>query len=237
LLEDREGEIELVLYYGDQLPSRGRAQFQELFEQFLYQREVEVTRFPPVVCPKGHRQERATVIKRVREGKTFVFCEECGDKTLLPDFDKPQTIGIGASPWLQREEAAARLRSAYELHLTKVKGYRRNWAVPRCYLSHLPEQAAWAEKFVRDLRDAGVYVIEKAAQVQPDDFVILLDTPAYKKAYESAAPVLAADTPIIRARLMGNKKKVIALACTGEASPHKSEDCQPGSFCDETHIQ
>jgi len=56
LIEDREGEIEVVLYYGDRLPQRGRTQFQELFEQFLYQRDVEVTRFPPVVCPKGHRQ-------------------------------------------------------------------------------------------------------------------------------------------------------------------------------------
>ena len=36
LIEEREGEIELVLYYGDQMPLRGRVQFQELFEQFLY---------------------------------------------------------------------------------------------------------------------------------------------------------------------------------------------------------
>jgi hypothetical protein len=149
LIEDREGEIELVLYYSDQMPASGRAKFQELFEQFLYQRDVEVTPFPPVVCPKGHWLERATVIKRVREGKRFVFCEECGDKTDLPNFDQLQTIGIGASPWLQREEAAARLRSAYEVQLTKVKGYRRGWATPRCYVSHLPEQAAWAEKLER----------------------------------------------------------------------------------------
>jgi hypothetical protein len=120
LIEDREGEIEVVLYYGDQLPPHGRAQFQQLFEHFLYQRDVEVTRFPPVICPKGHRQERATIIKRVREGKRFVHCEECGARTDLPNFDQPQTIGIGASPWLQREEAAAHLRSAYEVKLTKV---------------------------------------------------------------------------------------------------------------------
>ena len=55
LIEEREGEIELVLYYGDELPARGRERFQELFEQFLYQREVDVTRFPPVACPQGHR--------------------------------------------------------------------------------------------------------------------------------------------------------------------------------------
>ena len=201
LIEEREGEIELVLYYGDKMPANGRAKFQELFEQFLYQRDVEVTPFPPVVCPNGHRQERATVIKRVREGKHFVFCEECGEKTNLPSFDKPQTIGIGASSWLQLEEAAARLRSTYEVQLTKVKGYRRTWAVPRCYLSRLPEQAAWAKILIQDVREAGVYVVEQSAQVRPDDFIIVLDTPAYQRAFQSSAPTLAADTPLVRERL------------------------------------
>ena len=146
LIEDREGEIELVLYYGDRLPASGRVKFQELFEQFLYQRDVDVTRFPPVVCTNGHRQKRATVIERVRERKHSCSATNVVRKSMLPDFDKPQTIGIGASPWLQREEAAARLRSAYEVQLTKVKGYRRDWAVPRCYVSHHPEQASWAER-------------------------------------------------------------------------------------------
>ena len=56
LIEDREGEIEVVLVLRRPNASRGRAQFQELFEQFLYQRDVEVTRFPPVVCPKEHHK-------------------------------------------------------------------------------------------------------------------------------------------------------------------------------------
>lgn len=232
LIEDREGEIELVLYYGERMPAGGRTKFQELFEQFLYQRDVEVTRFPPVVCPKGHRQERATVVKRVREGKRFVYCEECGDKTGLPDFDRPQSIGIAASQWLQREEAAARLRSAYEVQLTKVKGYRRGWATPRCYVSRLPEQAAWAAELIHDLRDAGVYLVEQAAQVQPDDFVLVLDTPAYQKAFGS--PVLAADAPLVRARL-DNRHRLISLALTGRAEAHPFKICNPGRFCDETH--
>ena len=232
LIEDREGELEVVLYYGDRLPKRGRTQFQELFEQFLYQRDVEVTRFPPVICPKDHRQERATVIKRVREGKRFVFCEECGEKTSLPDFDKPQTIGIGASPWLQREEAAARLRSAYEVQLTKVKGYRRTWAVPRCYVSHADEQAELAAKLTHDLRDAGVYVVEQAAQVQADDFVVILDSPAYQKAFTTTA--FAADNQIVNARLH-KPKQLLSLALTGLTSSHHFEDCLPGSFCDTTH--
>ncbi|MBV9787372.1 MAG: toll/interleukin-1 receptor domain-containing protein, partial [Chloroflexi bacterium] len=233
LIEDRQGEIELVLYYGDRMPGGGRGKFQELFEQFLYQREVEVTPFPPVVCANKHQQKRATVIERVRDRKPFMFCDECGDKVALPDLNKPQSIGLGASPWLQREEAAARLRSAYEVQLTKVKGYRRNWAVPRCYISRLPEQAAWATELIRDLREAGVYVVEQAAHVQPDDFVVVLDTLAYRNAFKSGVSDLAADAPLVRARFGG--RQLISLALKGRVGAHEFKDCTFGSFCDETH--
>ncbi len=232
LIEDRQGELELVLYYGDHLPTGGRAKFQELFEQFLYQREVEVTPFPPVVCDKGHQQKRATVIERTRERKPFMFCDECGEKVMLPDPEKSQSIGLQLSPWLQLEAAAARLRSAYEVQLTKIKSYRRNWAVPRCYLSRHPEQAAWAEELIHDLRDAGVYVVEQAAQVQADDFVVVLDTPAYQQAFRT--PILAADAPLILARLK-EKRPPISLALIGESKAHELKHCRPGSFCDETH--
>lgn len=233
VIEDREGEIEVVLYYGDRLPAHGRTQFQELFEQFLYQRDVEVTRFPPVVCANKHQQKRATVIERVRERKPFMFCDECGDKIELPDFDEPQTAGIGASQWLQREEAIARFRSAYEVQLTRVKGYRRNWAAPRCYLSHLPQQSEWVAELIHDLRAAGVYIVEQSAQVQPDDFVIVLDTPAYKKAFETSAPALATDKPLVRARL--GKRQLISLSLSGQGAPHELKDCTFGDFADDTH--
>jgi small GTP-binding protein len=235
LIEEREGEIELVLYYDDKMPRTGREKYQELFEQFLYQRDVEVTRFPPVICKNGHQQKRATVIDRVREGKTFVFCDECGDKTLLPDFEKPQSIGIGASAWLQVEEATARLRSSYEVHLTRVKSYRRTWATPRCYISHLPEQADWAKKLIHDLQDAGVYIIEQAEQVKTEDFFIVLNTSAYEKAFKSSAPVLAIDCQLVKSRLKDGNKKVMALACEGSTSEHSLKTCKPGDFCDETH--
>jgi small GTP-binding protein len=232
LIEDREGEIEWVLYYGDQMPANGRIKFQELFEQFLYQRDVEVTPFPPIVCAEGHQQKRTTVIERARERKPFMFCDECGNKITLPDFDKPQAVGISASPWLQLEEAAARLRSAYEVHLTKVKSYGRDRAVPRCYVSHHPAQAVWAKELIPDLRDAGVYVVEKPAQVQPDDMVVVLDTPAYKKAFRT--PVLESDVSLVKARL-DKGRGLISLALTGRPGTHSFENCLPGSFCDPTH--
>ena len=79
-----------------------------------------------------------------------------------------------------------------------------------------------------------MYVVEQAAQVQPDDFILVLDTPVYQKAFKSGASVLAADIPLINARL-GKPNQLVSLALKGQAEPHEFEDCHPGSFNDETH--
>jgi len=226
MIEEHEGEIELVLYYGEKIPKRGRDKFQELFEQFLYQRDVEVTRFPPVICGNGHRIERATVIKRLREGKDFVFCNECGEKAPLPNFEKLQTIGIGASTWLQLEEATARLRNSYEVYLTLIKSYRRSWATPRCYISYIPEQSELAKKLIHDLQGAGIFIAETSEQVMPEDFLILLD---------KSTPDTIADKKLINKRLKDENKKVFHLFLTGKVKEHTIRSCNPSDFCDETH--
>lgn len=235
MMEEHEGELELVLYYGDKMPLKGREQFHELFEQFLYQRDVEVTRFPPAVCPKGHPIERNTFISRLRDNQKFVFCYACDEKVPLPEFKQDQSIGISASPWLQREAAVARLRSSYEKHLTNIKSYRRSWATPRVYISCLPEQKEWAKKLIRDLHDAGVYVIEQVSQVQPDDFVIVLNSSAYEKAFKSSSIVLKNDVKIIRERLSDGNKKVLSIGCEGQMNTHELGDCESGDFCDDSH--
>lgn len=234
-IEEREGEVEFILYYGDKMPQDGREKFQELFEQFLYQRDVEVTRFPPVICKNGHQQKRATVVERAKDGKKFVFCDECGEKVVLPDFEKPQIIGIGASPWLQREEAMARLRSLYEKQLTNIKSYRRGWASPRVFISRLPEQNQWAEKLIHDLWDAGVYIVEKPEDLKVEDFAIILDTQSYQKAFQAYSPILANDAKVVRSRLSGSNEKLLSLACEGTMLEHNQKQCIPGDFCDETH--
>lgn len=237
LIEDREGEIELLLYYSEQMPQRGRSSFQELFERFLYQREVEVIRFPPVVCPMGHRLERAVVVSLIREGQTFAFCAKCGGKVDLPKLDKPG-IGTGASEWLQREEAAARLRSTYEAHLSRVKGYRRGWATPRCYLSRVPGQEDCAANIIHDLQDAGVYIVEDAAQVQPDDYIVVLDTPAYQRVWRNSTQAFAAEVKLVKARMSGGKRRLISILLEGKPNSVASHDlrsCTPGDFCDATH--
>ncbi len=232
LVEDREGEIEFILYYGNSMPVLKRNNFQTLFEQFLYQREVEVTSFPPIICPNGHRQERGTVIKRLREGKDSVFCDECGVKTLLPNLNPQQAIGIEASEWLIREESTARLRSIYETHLVRVKGFRRGWETPRCYISHVEEQDAFAVMLTHDLNDAGVYVIEDAAKVNPNDMVILLDSLAYQKAWR--AKLMKTEINLIKPHL-SNHKLISILVHGRAAGTHELTGCKPGDFGDETH--
>lgn len=231
MIEEREGEIELVLYYGDKMPQSGRKSFQELFEQFLYQRDVEVTRFPPVICENGHRQERAIVMSRIREKKSFAFCAECGKEVKLPEIDK-SSIGTSASPWLQQEEAIARLRNTYETHLARVKGYRRERQIPRCYISKVSVQKDWADNLIHDLSDAGVYVIEDASKVDDEDTVIVLDSPTYQKAWKTKS--LEQDAKLIQTRL--SSKKLISIAVQGKSTnQHDVHGCEPGDFCDETH--
>jgi small GTP-binding protein len=174
LIEEREGELEFVLYYTDVMPAYGRTIFQGLFEKFLYQREVQATRFPPVSCSKKHRQQRATVVNRVREGKSFLFCEECGEKIALPMLEEPLALASGASVQVRRNEAAARLRSSYEVYLGRVKGLRRDRTAPRCILRFAPEQSQVVTKVTRDLRDAGVHVLDSTEDLKTTDFMVLM---------------------------------------------------------------
>jgi small GTP-binding protein len=234
LVEDREGEIELILYYGNNMSEDERIDFQSLFEQFLYQREVEVTPFPPVACPNGHRLERATVIKRLREGKKSVFCDECGAKTDLPDLEAQPTFGLEVSDWLKREEATARLRGVYETHLVRIKGYRRGWAMPRCYISCATEQKEFAERLAHDLADAGVFVIEEASEAESNDNIIIVDSKAYKEAWENNT--LEVDIRLIKPRFADGKRKgLISITQSGLVVDHNIKQCQPASFCDPTH--
>ena len=233
LIEDREGEIELVLYYGERMPASGREQFQELFEGFLYRSEATVQRLPVVDCPRGHRQGRATVQKRVREGKDFVFCEECGERTQLPRKAAQPGIGISASPWLQRQGAAAHLRSTYEVEVARLKSYRRDRSPPRCYISSVQPDADWVGRLGADLRAAGVFLLSGPAQVGEEDTVLLIDSLAYQRAFSEGS--LGADADLVHAALAQEPRRLISLGRSGYPGAHVLSDCRPGDFSDDSH--
>lgn len=235
LLQEREGEIELVLHYSDTVPPYGRNAFQGLLEGFLYERhDVTVTPFPPVACGNGHRQDRTVVIGVLRDGLRTMFCSRCGERIALPDLDGPVALGEEDSRLVGTDRAAARLRGAYETRLVRVKSYRADRAVPRCYVSRLPEDAEWAAQLARDLRDAGVLVLEEVGEVQDDDFVLAVVTRAYAREFAR----LGADAALIRARRMrpGRSPRVAPLLRTGAAEavlPDELRGLLPGEFQDD----
>ncbi|AZP19245.1 TIR domain-containing protein [Streptomyces aquilus] len=236
LLQEREGEIELVLHYSDAVPPYGRNAFQGLLEGFLYERrDVTVTPFPPVACGNGHRQDRTVVIGALRDGLRTMFCSRCGERVALPDLDGPVALGEEDRRLVGTDRAAARLRGAYETRLVRVKSFRADRAVPRCYVSHLPEDAEWAAQLARDLRDAGVLVVEEAGDVQEDDFVLAVVTRAYARAFAR----LGADAALIRARRRtrpGRSPRVAPLLRTGAAEgslPDELRGLVPGEFQDD----
>lgn len=240
LFEEREGEIELLLYYSPTMPTYGRSLFQGLFESLLYQREVEVTRFPPVDCCNGHRQQRVTVVQLLREGERHIYCHKCGAAVTLPRNETPTALGATDSRDVQRAEARARLRSKYEEHLARIKFSRRDRVAPRCFLSTASAHHDWAAHLAHDLRDAGVLVLGDRAMLQPQDYILVLGTPAYKKAWEGGVESPAADMSLILPRLSSSlvgHPTVIPLLIEGDrlaALPDQLSRCHPGDFRDET---
>ncbi|MDX2696335.1 TIR domain-containing protein [Streptomyces ipomoeae] len=242
LFQEREGEIELVLHYSDAVPRYGRTMFQGLFERFLYQRDVTVTAFPPVFCGNGHKQERSAVMGSLRHGMRTMFCFRCGDRIDLPETEQPVAFGAEDTRLVERDEAVARLRSTYETYLVRVKSFRSDRTVPRCYVSHLPADSAWAAQLARDLREAGVLVVEDAADVRDEDAVLVVLTPEHGRALDRPSGTSAADAELIRARRCtgpgrGQWSRVVPLLRVGTARtalPALLRGLVPGEFQDDT---
>lgn len=84
-VSSREGEIELVLYYAENISSHVRSLFQGLFERFLTAKDLEVYRFRPVDCPRcKDRLARSVITQQLGKGRTFTYCNNCGSQIELP---------------------------------------------------------------------------------------------------------------------------------------------------------
>ena len=135
---------------------------------------MTVLRFATIACPAGHRQERAVVVQRQREGKDFVFCGECGQKVTLAGAVDSLAAESRVSHQVRRQELLARLRSTYEANLARIKAYRRGDAAPRCYLHYPPGTDSWAAELMQDLRDAGIPRIAQPDEVTSSDAVLIV---------------------------------------------------------------
>jgi small GTP-binding protein len=246
-LAEREGAIELVLYYGTKTAESMRLLFQGLFEQFLRGRDVTITRYPPVRCPKcQYQQPRTEVVGRIREGKGFTFCSECGRKITLPKTGEAVALSQRDREQVDQEQTRTRQRVAFEAALVRVKAAVRDRGrsarTPSCFISYAWGDRAherWVGGLATDLENAGVVVILdqrdnarigasvgrfiSRLEERASDFVVAVGTPTYRLKYENklatTGSVVAAEVDLINLRLTGTeeaKNTVLPLLLEGD---------------------
>jgi GTPase SAR1 family protein len=240
--DEREGEAELVLYYAKE-KAGARLLFQGLFEQFLRGRDVTVTKFPPVECPKcGYRQPRTEIVKRIGEGKGFLFCGECGERIALPKAGEEVVLSATERARVGEEQERTRRRTAFESALTRVKAVVRDEkkSTPNCFVSYAwgdAEQERWVKRLVNDFKNAGVEVVfDNDNKIGADlarfigrieegqvDFVVAVGTRLYRRKYENevspSGSVVAAEVNLINQRLTSTNQEaetVLPLLLEGE---------------------
>jgi small GTP-binding protein len=230
MTDEREGEIDLLLYFGESAPPHARQLFQGLFETFLAARPVTVESFPPLFCPTcGYAQPRTEVMKRRREGQEQMFCANCG--TRVPFGAAPPSMSRNAA--VERNRRVAADRTQYASALTRLKSYVRDagTATPSCFLSYargVDAHERWVEILARDLQEADIAVLfdrwhnppgeniaRFAERLDDSDFVAVVGTPALRAKYDSADHAVARELELVNARL---GKGVIPILLDGEAS-------------------
>ena len=227
---ERQGEIEIVLYYDKKTQPEARRAFQGNFEWFLARcPRVEIERLPVVDCSKCHRrQERNVVLDWISAGRSHFFCSGCGEKLSTP---KVAAIGVAARRFpaaVERSGQVAMARTKYEEALSWVKSYRqdrKDEANPSCFISYAwgdAEYEKWVLELAKDLRKADVELIfdhwdsgpakdlnRFIQQIAKADFVAAVGTPAYLTKYEDedAGRVVAAELSMFTTRLCGTRSE------------------------------
>jgi small GTP-binding protein len=237
------GELELVLYFGANVPKPGEKVFEGLFESFLARRNVTVFRYEPVICPNGHTINRAVVRERLRGAKGFAFCAECGEKAVLQKADEPIQLTQTERRKVEEQQWFAAQRTRFEQAVFQVMSYvkDKNLAGPECFISYAwgdKERERWVERnLATDLQKAGVNVVldrwenDRAgksvsrfvSRIADCDLVIPVGTPLYFEKFEnkvsSTGSVVAAEVGLISQRLVGTeaeKETVMPILLAGD---------------------
>ncbi|MDQ1272333.1 MAG: hypothetical protein QG591_963 [Planctomycetota bacterium] len=242
LEEERAGELDFVLYFGTNTPAPVRTLFQSLFENFLARRNLTVRRYEPVVCSKGHTLNRAVVRQKMASGAEFTFCNDCGEKIVLPKADQPIQLTKRQAEEVEANRRIADQRSRFEQVLFRLKSYVTDQEIisPECFISYAwgnPDQELWVERsLAKDLQKAGIKVVldqwENARigasvprfveRVGKTDRVLVVGTPLYRKKYDNNEPiggfVVAAEGDLIGKRMIGteaDKESVLPVLLDG----------------------
>lgn len=238
-----EGELEFVLYFGENVQRPGQKVFEGLFESFLMRRNVTVFRYEPVMCATGHLINRAVVRERSRSEKGFAFCEECGTKAMLPKGDAPIQLTQTERRKVEEQRQVAVRRSRFEKAVFQVMSYvnDKNIESPKCFISYAwgdKDQERWVERnLATDLQKAGLNVLldkwensrvganvsRFIERIKKSDRIIVVGTPMYQRKYENqdtdAGYAVAAEGDLITKRMRGTeaqKETVLPVLLAGD---------------------
>jgi WD40 repeat protein len=239
---ERDGELDLVLCFGAQAGPPVRTLFQGLFESFLARRNLTVRRYEPVRCSNatcGRLLDRSIVRQRTKEGKTFAFCNECGEKLMLPAMAEPVQLTRDVRGAVDSQRRVADQRTRFEQAVFRVQAYvvEQEIRPPECFIS-VPEHERWVEKrLATDLQKAGIGVVldrwhntqigasvaRFVERIENSDRIVMVGTPLYRHKYEnkdtSTGYVVAAEVDLIANRLLGTetqKESVFPLLLDGD---------------------
>ena len=242
---ERDGEVDLVLYFSPDIGRPVRMLFQSLFESFLARRNLTVIRYEPVQCTNQdcqHPLDRSVVRQRLKEGKTFACCNECGERLHLPTVEQPIQLTRQQKMEVDVQRRAAEQRTVFEQAIFKLQAYLTDEEIkpPDCFISYawgVAEHERWVEKLLaKDLQKAGIDVIldrwenarigasvprfvERIAKCQR---IVVVGTLLYRTKYENGDPmrgyVVAAEGDLIGKRMIGiekGKETVLPLLLEG----------------------
>lgn len=241
LAEEREGQIDLILYFSKDSAPLTRTLFQGLFEKFLAARDVSVEAFPPTECGTcKYTQPRSEVIKRRRDGSQTMFCSNCGHAVILATTDEAKQSS--QTELLDREQKIAANRTRFETALTTLKSFirdTRDRESPSCFISYArgdEEHEQWIERnLATDLRNADIHVVldrwhnppggsisRFVERIESTDFAILVGTQRMLTKYgaKDSDPIIAAELRLINSRLMkreSESERVVPLLREGDA--------------------
>src|SRR3954468_4247668 len=159
---ERDGELDFVLCFGPKVGLPVRTLFQGLFESFLGRRNLTVIRYDPVRCTKcNHFLDRSIVRQRLKDKKTFAFCNDCGEKLMLPTMAEPIQLTREVQTEVERQRRAAEQRTRFEQAVFRVRAYVAEQKItpPESFISYawgVPEHERWVENHLaRDCRMRG----------------------------------------------------------------------------------
>ncbi len=243
---ERDGELDFVLCFSPKVGSPVRTLFQGLFESFLARRNLTVKRYEPVRCSNatcGHLLDRSVVRQRMKEGKTFAFCNDCGEKLTLPRMAEPIQLTREVEAEVEVQRRSAEQRTRFEQAVFRVQAYVADQKItaagvlPQLRLGRARARTLGRKAAGDRLAEGGdrggagrwhnaqigASVARFIERIEKSDRIVMVGTPLYRRKYEnkdaSTGYVVAAEVDLIANRLLGTeaqKASVLPLLLAGE---------------------